>query len=238
MSPFVTDSSSCNPYDNYRLYNKSPCYVKYPGNTATYHCAPQALGIHHITWWRYWMCYWPFVRGIHRSPMNSSHKGQWRGALMFSVICAWINGWVNNRGTGDLRRHGAHYDVVVMASYHCTPQALGIHHIPLRGRIYAASQALCPHFVLCFVSLWFYTGRFYPSPSGSFHWHWVVPMRAMLKNVGSYTVCVLKSSQCKIQYKAQHSNVHFMCYTAALQWSHMSWRLESPVARLFVQQLV
>ena len=33
--------------------------------------------------------YWPFVRGIHRSSVNSPHKGQWRGALMFSLICAW-----------------------------------------------------------------------------------------------------------------------------------------------------
>ena len=43
-------------------------------------------------WWRLQMkpfpCYWPFVRGIHRSPVNSPHKGQWRGALMFSLICA------------------------------------------------------------------------------------------------------------------------------------------------------
>ena len=51
---------------------------------------------------------------IHRSPVNSSHKGQWRGALMFSLICAWINGWVNNREAGDLRRHRAHYDVIVL----------------------------------------------------------------------------------------------------------------------------
>ena len=50
----------------------------------------------------------------HRSPVNSSHKGQWRGALMFSLICAWINGWVKNRKAGDLRRHRAHYDVSVM----------------------------------------------------------------------------------------------------------------------------
>ena len=58
--------------------------------------------------------YWPFVRGIHRSAGNSPHKGQWRGALMFSLICAWINGWVNNREAGDLRSHHAHYDVTVM----------------------------------------------------------------------------------------------------------------------------
>ena len=58
--------------------------------------------------------YWPFVRGIHRSPVNFPHKGQWRGVLMFSLICAWINDWVNNREAGDLRRHRAHYDVTVM----------------------------------------------------------------------------------------------------------------------------
>ena len=58
--------------------------------------------------------YWPFVRGIHRSPVNSPHKGQWRGALMFSLINVWINGWVNNGEAGDLRRHRAHYDVTVM----------------------------------------------------------------------------------------------------------------------------
>ena len=42
------------------------------------------------------------------------HKGQWRGALMFSLICALINGWVNTREAGDLKRHHAHYDVIVM----------------------------------------------------------------------------------------------------------------------------
>ena len=52
--------------------------------------------------------------GIHRSPVNSPHKGQWRGALMFSFICAWLNGWVINREAGDLRRHRAHYGVIVM----------------------------------------------------------------------------------------------------------------------------
>ena len=47
-------------------------------------------------------------------PVNSPHKGQWRGALMFFLICAWINDWVNNREAGDLRRHRGHYDVSVM----------------------------------------------------------------------------------------------------------------------------
>ena len=47
-------------------------------------------------------------------PVNSPHKGQWRGALMFTLICARINDWVNNREAGDLRRHLDHYDVSVM----------------------------------------------------------------------------------------------------------------------------
>ena len=69
------------------------------------------------SWWRHQMepfsALWPFVRGIHRSPVNSPHKGQWRGALMFSLICFWISGWVNSCEAGDLRRHCAHYDVTV-----------------------------------------------------------------------------------------------------------------------------
>ena len=64
--------------------------------------------------WRHFPRYWPFVRGIHRSPVNSSHKGQWRGALMFSLIYADLNGWVNSREAGDLSRNRAHCDVTVM----------------------------------------------------------------------------------------------------------------------------
>ena len=67
--------------------------------------------------WKHFLRYWPFVRGIHRSPVNSPHKGQWRAALMSSLICAWINGWVNNREAGDLRRHRTNYDVTVMIPY-------------------------------------------------------------------------------------------------------------------------
>ena len=51
--------------------------------------------------WKHFPHCWSFVRGIHWSPVNSPHKGQWRRALMFSLICAWINGWVNNGKAGD-----------------------------------------------------------------------------------------------------------------------------------------
>ena len=39
--------------------------------------------------WKHFPCYWPFLRGIHRWPVDSPHKGQWRGALMLSFVCAW-----------------------------------------------------------------------------------------------------------------------------------------------------
>ena len=68
--------------------------------------------------WRHFPRHWPFVRGIYRPPMNFPHKAQWRGALMFSLICAWINGWVNNCKAGDLSRHRAHYDDTVMNWYY------------------------------------------------------------------------------------------------------------------------
>ena len=64
--------------------------------------------------WKHFPRHWPFVRGIHRSPVNSPQKDQWRRALMLSLICVWINGWENNREAGDFRRYCAHNDVTVM----------------------------------------------------------------------------------------------------------------------------
>ena len=64
--------------------------------------------------WKHFPSYWLFVRGIHRSPVNSPHKGQWRGTLMFSLTCAWPNTWANNEGADDLKGHRAHYDVIAM----------------------------------------------------------------------------------------------------------------------------
>ena len=64
-------------------------------------------------WWRHQMEAVSALLAI--CVVNSPHKGQWRGALMFSLICAWINGWVNNREAGDLRRNRAHYDVIIMS---------------------------------------------------------------------------------------------------------------------------
>ena len=74
-----------------------------------------------LAWWRHQMETFSALLAICAGnspvpgePVNSPHKGQWRGALMFSFICVWINGWANNREAGDLRRYRAHYDVIVM----------------------------------------------------------------------------------------------------------------------------
>ena len=76
---------------------------------------PQAKIIHDdVLNWKHFPRYWPFVRGIYQSPVNSPQKGQWCRALVFSLICIWINSSVNNREAGDLRRYRARYDVIVM----------------------------------------------------------------------------------------------------------------------------
>ena len=78
-------------------------------------CSDLIMRVHHdVIKWKHYPRYWPIVRGIHRSAVNSPHKCQRREALMLFLICAWINGWVNNREAGDLGRHSAHYDVIVM----------------------------------------------------------------------------------------------------------------------------
>ena len=72
--------------------------------------------------WKHCPRCWSLVRGIHRSPVNSLYKGKWRWPFMFSLLCTWINGWVNNWDSSDLRRHRAHYDITAMiytAESHC-----------------------------------------------------------------------------------------------------------------------
>ena len=44
-----------------------------------------------VTKWKHFQRYWPFARGIHQSLVDYPHKGQRRGALMFSLICTCTN---------------------------------------------------------------------------------------------------------------------------------------------------
>ena len=70
------------------------------------------------TWWRHQMetfsAFLALRAGSSLVTGEFPSSAQWRRALMFSLICAWISDWVNNRNTGDLRRHQAHYDDTVM----------------------------------------------------------------------------------------------------------------------------
>ena len=96
-----------------KILNIIPYGIKCPEYTVNDH-------FDDVIKWKPFSGNWPFVRGIHRSPVNSPQKGQWRGPSMFSwtfdvfLICAWINAWVNSREAGELRHHQAHYDVTVM----------------------------------------------------------------------------------------------------------------------------
>ena len=55
-----------------------------------------------------------FVQGIHRSGEFSSQMPV-TGSFDVSLICAWTNGWTNNRDAGDVRHHRTHYDVNIMS---------------------------------------------------------------------------------------------------------------------------
>ena len=81
----------------------------------SYHCC---MTENWLAWWRHQMetfsALLALCAGNSPVPVNSPHKGQWRGALMSSFIYAWINDEVNNREAGDLRRQDGHYDVIVM----------------------------------------------------------------------------------------------------------------------------
>ena len=116
-----------NPHDNVLINLKSNCqhwntkvtwchcYLHWQHQSYSHGNSQQSWSSHDdIIKWKHFPRNWPFVWGIHRSLVNSPHKGQWCGALMFSLICAWINDWVNNREAGDLRCYRAHHDVIVM----------------------------------------------------------------------------------------------------------------------------
>ena len=97
---------------------KTNCFPLHLTTSGRWTCPTNRVWHDDVIKWKYFPRYWPFVRGIHQSPVNSPHKGQWHGALMFSMICAWISGWVNTRKAANLRRHCSHYDVIVMHVSH------------------------------------------------------------------------------------------------------------------------
>ena len=113
---------------NMNYFTSYNYYMSMPHNHKVYLNRSREISCHSyghddVIKWKHFPRYWPFVRGIHRSLVNFPHKGQWRGALMFSLIYARINAWINDREIGDLRRYRAHYGVTVMLNQACV--ALG-----------------------------------------------------------------------------------------------------------------
>ena len=114
--------------------------------------------------WKHFPRHWPFVWGIHRSMVNSPHKGQWRGVLMFSLICAWINGWVNNRKAGDLRRYRVHCDVIVMSIFQLIgPSEMWEPFSKSNAQTLCSSLGICPlatepifNFYIAYILMWYH----------------------------------------------------------------------------------
>ena len=87
------------------------------------------------SWWRHqidaFSRYWPFVRGIHRSLVNSPHKGQWRGALM---ICAlnkrlskqWWGWWFETPSRSLWRHCNVYIDFLAV----CPHLVISVHFYP------------------------------------------------------------------------------------------------------------
>ena len=78
--------------------------------------------------WKHFPRCWPSVQGIHRSAVNHPHKTSDADLWYFLWSAPWINNWVNNREAGDLRRHRAHYDVIVVSEIHMSVFGDSIRH--------------------------------------------------------------------------------------------------------------
>ena len=103
LFPYVAIINHLSPFVYFWLYTDIFAFLKLL-NTYSKFFSKQDSFIRHnqyhhddVIKWKHFPRYWPFGRGIHRSPVNSPHKGQWRGALMFSLVCTRVNNWVNNR---------------------------------------------------------------------------------------------------------------------------------------------
>ena len=109
--PILDNTASLSKNIYIRLYAPRPTTAIFNGPFVDVQ-----IFLHHddvINWTRFTR-YWLFVREIHQWQVNCSYKGQWCGALMFSLIFSWTNGWANSRYAGDLKRNRDHCDVTVL----------------------------------------------------------------------------------------------------------------------------
>ena len=116
--------------------------------------------------WKYFPLYLPLVQGIPRSPVNSPHKDQWNGALVFSLICVWTNTWPNNGDAGDLRRHHTHFYVTATLALLLTwinfHPSMNKHHTP--SKVWDEITYQFPNFNRCKnTEVWEWTCAFHPA---------------------------------------------------------------------------
>ena len=141
-----------------RGYPRDILYIK----TTSYSIFPLLCQHDDVIKWKHFPRYWPFVRRIHRWPETSPYKGEWRGALMFLWSSPWINGWLNNRKAGDLRRYRAHYDVIVMAGKRCPhywPPVMGLHNLLLDNPQMGKSGSLNIFVWITLTSCWIHSPK-------------------------------------------------------------------------------
>ena len=104
-----------------------------------------------LPWWRHqretFSALLAICAGNSPVPGEFPHKDQWRGDLMFSLICVWINGSVNNREAGDLRHYRANYDVIVMTI--CSSKCL----LPVRHQVITSNLRHHDHSFNTFIKL-------------------------------------------------------------------------------------
>ena len=120
-------------------------------------CDQSPISLHE---WKHFPRYWPFVRVIHRSPVNSPHKASDAELWCFLWSAPWINGWGNDHEARDSRRHPCHYDVTVM---NALPIKIGIRwkyrftltSIPTKWSLRAVCcRGVCKHSLRSNVNTW------------------------------------------------------------------------------------
>ena len=137
--------------------------------------------------------------------------GQWRGALMFSLICVEINGWENNREAGDLRRHRAHYDVMVMIDHNLTkgPEKKNRFILVRRGYTYVSPQ------------VWLIFGYVQPGRC----WHYIIS-KVLHPSVALWLTCIQLHESCGIGRKIYFDeNIRNLTDLAHCRW--LIWRRSS-----------
>ena len=118
-----------------------------------------------VSKWKRFPRHWPLCEVKPSVTGGFLQKGQWHGALTFSLVCASTNGWANNRDAGQLRRHGVHCDIIVMY-FLSSPLARSfmwpIYHI---SQVYLAGTAAIDWLSDFHVIWWYSLKPWKPEPS-------------------------------------------------------------------------